>query len=124
MQRHGGTALHTAATAVVEAVGEGEGRLPHQPTQQSRSGGVATVEAREANVTHDPWDGPGHPTVLALCDLGADVNARAFNGSTPLHWAAGAGGVQVPALCGCAASLLQQTHALHLAVPLLLLLLL
>lgn len=26
-----------------------------------------------------------------LCELGADSNVVAFNGSTPLHWAAAAG---------------------------------
>ena len=29
--------------------------------------------------------------LTALIDLGADVNARADNGATPLHWAAGSG---------------------------------
>uniref|UniRef100_A0A7S2RJJ8 Uncharacterized protein n=1 Tax=Rhizochromulina marina TaxID=1034831 RepID=A0A7S2RJJ8_9STRA len=62
-QRHGGTLLHVAAAMADDTI-------------VSSDQGEATV--REA-------------TISFLLSQDAQVNARALNGSTPLHWAAGAG---------------------------------
>ena len=80
-RKNGGTALHYIALTPAQSANSESTGFKEMDTAVVLSLGTEDLQGNDS----------AQLCIDAVIELNADVNARATNGSTPLHWAAGAG---------------------------------